>query len=134
MCHLLFLLGFIPLQVPELRSVHAQSWKRLERRRNHPTNRFLKVSYRNNWNKYSELTFLIKFHFILYTNIGWFIVTQGFPGSSEGKESACNAGDWGLIPGSGRSPGEGTGYAPMDRGARWATVLGDTESDKTYTN
>ena len=31
----------------------------------------------------------------------------GFPGSSESKESACNAGDLGLIPGSGRSPGEG---------------------------
>ena len=34
----------------------------------------------------------------------------GFPGSSVGKESACNAGDPGLIPGSGRSTGEGTGY------------------------
>ena len=32
---------------------------------------------------------------------------MGFPGGSEGKESACNAGDPGLIPGSGRSPGEG---------------------------
>ena len=31
----------------------------------------------------------------------------GFPGGSDGKESACNAGDPGLIPGSGRSPGEG---------------------------
>ena len=31
-----------------------------------------------------------------------------FPGGSDGKESACNAGDLGLIPGSGRSPGEGT--------------------------
>ena len=33
-----------------------------------------------------------------------------FPGSSAGKESACNAGDPGLIPGLGRFPGEGTGY------------------------
>ena len=33
----------------------------------------------------------------------------GFPHSSVGKEYACNAGDLGLIPGSGRSPGEGTG-------------------------
>ena len=32
---------------------------------------------------------------------------NGFPGGSEGKETACNAGDRGLIPGSGRSPGEG---------------------------
>ena len=35
---------------------------------------------------------------------------QGFPGSSAGKESACNAGDLSLMPGLGRSPGEGTGY------------------------
>ena len=35
---------------------------------------------------------------------------QGFPGSSVGKESACNAGDPGSIPGSGRSPWEGIGY------------------------
>ena len=34
----------------------------------------------------------------------------GFPGDSDGKESACNAGDPGLIPGSGRSAGEGVGY------------------------
>ena len=34
----------------------------------------------------------------------------GFPGSSAGKESACNAGDPGSIPGSGRSPREGIGY------------------------
>ena len=34
----------------------------------------------------------------------------GFPGGSEGKESACNAGDLGSISGSGSSPGEGNGY------------------------
>ena len=33
-----------------------------------------------------------------------------FPGGSNGKESACNAGDVSSIPGSGRSPGEGNGY------------------------
>ena len=33
----------------------------------------------------------------------------GFPGGSDVKESACNSGDLGLIPGSGRSPGEGNG-------------------------
>ena len=55
---------------------------------------------------------------------------------SDGKESACRAGDPGLIPGSGRSPGEGHAsplqYSclenPMDRGARWATVHGVTQS------
>ena len=37
-------------------------------------------------------------------------VFLGFPGGSAGKESACNAGDLSLIPGLGRSPGEGKGY------------------------
>ena len=37
-------------------------------------------------------------------------LTKGFPDSSVGKESACNAEDHNLIPGSGRSPGEGIGY------------------------
>ena len=63
-------------------------------------------------------------------------ITWGFPGDSDGKEPACNGGDPGLIPGSGRSPGEGNGYPlqysclenPMDRGAWWATVQGVTKS------
>ena len=38
------------------------------------------------------------------------VVILGFPGSSDGKESACNAGDSGLTSRSGRSPGEGNGY------------------------
>ena len=37
-------------------------------------------------------------------------VCLGFPGGSDSKESACNAGDLGLVPGLGRSPGEGNGY------------------------
>ena len=35
---------------------------------------------------------------------------MGYPGGSDGKEPACNVGDMGLIPGSGRSPGEGNGH------------------------
>ena len=58
------------------------------------------------------------------------------PGGSDGKESACNAGDLGLIPGLGRSPGEGFGIPlqysclaiPMDRGAWQATVHGVAKS------
>ena len=38
------------------------------------------------------------------------LLYRGFPDSSVGKESACNAGDPGSIPGSGRSTGEGIGY------------------------
>ena len=40
----------------------------------------------------------------------------GFPDSSVGKESACNAGDLGLIPGLGRAPGAGKGYPLQDSG------------------
>ena len=55
---------------------------------------------------------------------------MGFPSSSDVKPSACNAGDPGLIPGSGRSSGEGNGYPfqysclgnSMDRRAWQATV------------
>ena len=36
-------------------------------------------------------------------------ICAGFPGGSDGKESACKAGDLGVIPGSRRSPGEGNG-------------------------
>ena len=39
----------------------------------------------------------------------WSYLRGGFPGGSEGNASACNAEDPGLIPGSGRSPGEGSG-------------------------
>jgi len=57
-------------------------------------------------------------------------------GSSDCKESACNAGDSGSIPGLGRSPGEGNGHPlqysclgnPMDRGAWRATVHGFAKS------
>ena len=38
------------------------------------------------------------------------MTSEGFPGSSAGKESACNVGNPGSVPGSGRSPGEGIGY------------------------
>ena len=44
------------------------------------------------------------------TPINICICTRGFPDSSVGKESSCKAGDPGLIPASGRSPGEGIGY------------------------
>ena len=61
---------------------------------------------------------------------------MGFPGGSASKESASNAGDVGLSPELGRSPGEGNGnplqYSclenPMDRGAWWATVCGVAKS------
>ena len=56
----------------------------------------------------------------------------GLPQQLSAGEFTCSAGDPGLIPGSGRSPGEGNGYPlqysclenPMDRGPWWAAVMG----------
>ena len=69
-------------------------------------------------------------------SLGLLLMAVGFPGGSDGKESAYNAGDLGLIPGSGRSPGEGNGYprqysrleSSADRGAWQATVHGVTKN------
>ena len=63
-------------------------------------------------------------------------VKSGFPWWLSGKESACNVGDSGSIPGLGRSPGKGNGnphqYSclenPLDRKAWWATIHGSGES------
>ena len=60
----------------------------------------------------------------------------GFPGGSDGKESACNARDLGSVPGSGRCPGEENGYSlqhsclenSTDRGAWRATIHGVAKS------
>ena len=65
----------------------------------------------------------------------------GFPGGSDDKESTCNVGDLDLIPGLGRSLGEGNGYPfqysclgnPMDRGACQATVHGISVDPMTWT-
>ena len=65
------------------------------------------------------------------SNLNW-----GFSDGSDSKESASNAGNLGLIPGSGRSPGEENGNTPqysclgnpMDRGGWWATVHGVAKS------
>ena len=58
-----------------------------------------------------HLCFQGLFHVVAYV---------GFPGSSAGKESTCNAGDPGLIPGSGRSLGEGIGH-PLQYS--WASLV-----------
>ena len=67
---------------------------------------------------------------VRYMNLQTSLKLPGLPGWLSGRECACNAGDPGLIPGSGRSPGGGHGnplqYSclenPMDRGAWWAPV------------
>ena len=78
---------------------------------------------------------IVKEKFYLSQNLLFWGV-GGLPGISDGKESACNAGDLDLIPGLGKSPGEGNGYPlqysclenSMDRGAWWATVHGITKN------
>ena len=75
----------------------------------------------------NALTNLLQIAFYRGTSIHW-----SFPGGSDDKESACNAGDPGSVPGSRRSPEEGNGnplqYSylenSMDRGAWQATVHG----------
>ena len=67
---------------------------------------------------------------------------MGFPAGSVAHNPPASAGDAGLIPGSGRSPGEGDGnplqYSclenPMGRGAWWATVHGVTKSQTQLNN
>ena len=66
-----------------------------------------------------------------YSVLNYFSQLMGFPGSSDGKESACNAADLCSIPGSGRCPGEENGNplqcscleTPMDRRAWWAQSM-----------
>ena len=81
---------------------------------------------------------LLEFHFYvsivlsLYKCSFLIVVSQGIPGGSDGKESACNVGDLGLSPGLKRTLGEESGnplqYSclknPKDRGSWWATVHG----------
>ena len=78
---------------------------------------------------------------ILYGGVYIYIYAYvGFPGGSAGKESSCNAGDLGSIPGWGGSPAEGNGIPlqcsclenPVDRGGWWATLhWGRKELDGT---
>ena len=73
---------------------------------------------------------------VIYTNI-W-----GFPLGSNGRDSACNAGNLSSVPKFGRSPGEGNGYPlhysylenSMDRGAQQATVHGVANSQTQLSN
>ena len=60
------------------------------------------VPWHNRWNQILVPSLLI-------VNI-WYVLKMGFPAGSAGKESACNAGGAGWIPGSGRSPGEEIGH------------------------
>ena len=69
-------------------------------------------------------------------NLDTTLQNMDLPCSSDGEESACNAGDLGSIPGLGRSPGDGNGNSlqysclenPMDRGAWQATICGVEKS------
>ena len=69
---------------------------------------------------------------------GGLVLTKGFPGGSDGKESSCNGGELGLILRSGKFPGEGDGYPlqysclenSMDRGA-WQAIVHGVEKSQT---
>ena len=84
-----------------------------------------------------KLSSLIRSYLLVFAFISFAV---GFPGGSDGKDSSCNAGNLGLIPESGRSPGEGNGnplqYSclenPTDRRAWWATVHGSFTKSWTW--
>ena len=77
-------------------------------------------------------------HYSMFFVFRFSIVTLGFPGGSDGKASACSAGDLDSIPGSGISPGEGNGnpvqYSclenPMDGGA-WQAIVHEVKKSGT---
>ena len=88
------------------------------------------------------LSLLLSLSNLSCQGVGYNIISRPslFPGGSDGKESACSAGDLGSIPGMGRALGEVNDRPlqdsclenPMDRGAWWATVHGGhKESDMT---
>ena len=108
-----------------LATVHgvAKSWTRLS-------------DFTHRWPKYWS------FNFNISPSNELAVTTGDFPGGSDGKASAYSAGDPGLIPGSGRSPGEGNGnplqYSclenPMDGGAWLVTVHGVAKSRTRLSN
>ena len=71
--------------------------------------------------------------------ISVYTLILGFPGGSDGKEPACDAGDLDSIPGSGRFPEEGKGYPlqysclenPMERGA-WRAIVHGVAKSRTH--
>ena len=73
-----------------------------------------------------------KCQFVKVQMTNWYLPSWGFPGNSVGKESFCDTGDLGSVPGLGRTPGDGNGKPPcysclenpMDREAWQATVYG----------
>ena len=87
-----------------------------------------------------ESTKVLLVQLLEFENYIW--LQWGFPSGSGGKESACNAGGLGLIPGWGRCPGEGTAThssilawrISMDRGAWWTTVHGVAKSQTRLGN
>ena len=81
----------------------------------HEINKYLSNSIlrAGTWDLFNVVVYSYKFpskHCLSASPKFWYIIVWGFPDSSAGKESSCNAGDLGSIPGLGRSPGEGKGY------------------------
>ena len=78
----------------------------------HGKHRLKKLCLQNdpNYGNVTGLSLVVRFYFLLHIYDLIYHIIMGFPYGSVGKESACNVEDLGLIPGLGRSPGEGKGY------------------------
>ena len=68
-----------------------------------------RLHFRGNW-AFKDISRILYCNVAIWPQVGNYSVFLGFPGVSDGKESACNEGDLGLIPELGRYPGEGNGY------------------------
>ena len=95
-----------------LHSICLQIWKTQQWKPDWKRSVFIPIPKKGNAKEYSNYCTiaLISHASKVMLKIFQARLQLGFPGGSAGKEFTCNAGDLGLIPGLGRSPGEGKGY------------------------
>ena len=131
------------LKIKSLLEIYSTTWKQFWVTTTKPE-KLAEFSCRSNliWTHLNVSLFLF-FHFLVKTQrhqLPSQVKPTLYTGGSNGKESACNAGDLGSIPGAGRSPGEGNVYPlqypclenSMDRGAWWAqNVLPESNCEET---
>ena len=108
------------------------SWFLLHLSLHYPSNLYSFISLKAPFLPSSWELCISCFLYLNCSSLGLYLFNACFPGDSDSKESSCNTGHPGSIPGSGRSPGEGSGYwileYSMDRRIFWATVYGVAKS------
>ena len=138
-------LPFKKLKIKSLLEIYSTTWKQFWVTTTKPK-KLAEFSCRSNliWTHLNVNLFLF-FYFLVKTQrhqLPSQVKPTLYTGGSNGKESACSAGDLGSIPGSGRSPGEGNGNPlqypclenSTDRGSGWATAHGVAKSQTQLSN